>query len=111
MARASHTTVTIPASGTTSPAIDVGEFLVAGIVCPAALTSLAFTFQGAVSEDGPYRTLTNSSGTDLTVTVAPSDHVCIEPQTLAGTVWLKIVGGSAEAADREITLILHRREG
>ena len=109
MARASKTTVTI--AGTTSQAIDVGEHLVAGIVCPSALTGTSFTFTGALTEDGPYRSLVDSTGTNITVSVAADAHILIEPQTFAGVSWIKLVSGATEAADREITLVLHGREG
>ena len=111
MARASSTTVTIAESGTTSQAVDVGEWLIAGIVTPAALTGTALTFTGALEEGGTYRALVDSSGTPISVTVSADDHILIEPQTFAGVSWIKLVSGSAEAADREITLVLHRREG
>ena len=111
MARASSTTVTIASSGTTSQAIDVGEWLIAGIVTPAALTGVAFTFTGALTESGTYRPLVDSTGAAISVTVSADDHVLIEPQTFAGVSWIKLVSGSAEAAAREITLVLHKREG
>lgn len=111
MARASSTTVTIAEDGTTSQAIDVGEWLIAGIVTPAALDGIAFTFTGALTEDGTYRVLRDSSGTDIEVTVSTDDHILIEPQTFAGVSWVKLVSGATETADREITLVLHRREG
>ena len=111
MARASKTTVTIASSGTTSQAVDLGEWLVAGIVTPAALTGVAFTFTASASETGTYNACYDSTGTAISVTVAPSRHILIEPQTFAGAQWLKLVSGSTEAAAREITLVLHKREG
>lgn len=111
MARASSTTVTIASSGTTSSAIDLGEWLLAGIITPAALTGTAFTFTASDTEDGTYNTCYDSSGTAITVTAAASRHILLEPQTFAGGRWLKIVSGAAEAADRNITVVLHRREG
>lgn len=111
MARTSSTTVTIASSGTTSQAVDVGEWLIAGIVTPAALTGITMTFTGALTEGGTYRPLRDSSGTAISVTVSPDDHILIEPQTFAGVSWIKLVSGSTEAAAREITLVLHRREG
>ena len=77
MARASKTTVTIASSGTTSQAIDVGEWLIAGIVTPAALTGVAFTFTGALTEGGTYRPLVDSSGAAISVTVSADDHILI----------------------------------
>ena len=111
MARTSSTTVTIASSGTTSQAVDVGEWLIAGIVTPAALTGIAMTFTGALTEGGTYRPLRDSSGTAISVTVAASRHILVEPQTFAGARWLKLVSGTAEGAARTITLVLHKREG
>ena len=111
MARASSTTVTIAESGTTSGAVDLGEWLVAGIITPSALTGTAFTFTAADAEDGTYNACYDSSGNAISVTVAASRHILLEPQTFAGARWLKIVSGSTEAAARNITLVLHRREG
>ena len=113
MARASKSTVLIDisASTTVSSAVDLGEWLIAGIICPTDLTSVAFTFEAADAEDGTYRACYDASGNAISVTVAADRHVLLEPQTFAGASWLKLVAGSAEAADREITLVLHRREG
>lgn len=111
MARASSTTVTIAASGTTSQAVDLGEHLVAGIICPATLTGVALTFTASDAEDGTYQACYDASGNPISVTVAAGRHVLIEPQTFAGARWLKVVSGSTEAAAREITLVLHKREG
>lgn len=111
MARASSTTVTIASGQTTSQAIDVGEWLIAGIRTPAALTGTTMTFTGATKEAGTYLAIRDSAGTAISVTVSADDHIVIEPQTFAGVQWIKLVSGSSEAADREITLVLHKREG
>lgn len=111
MARASKTTVTIASAATTSQAVDLGEYLLAGIITPAALSGTSFTFTASTEQEGTYNGCYDSSGTAISVTAAASRHILIEPQTFAGAGWLKLVSGSAEGADREITLVLHRREG
>ena len=101
----------IEADGTTSGPVDLTEWLLAGFMLPDTFTGTALTFEAAPTEDGTYRSVTNSSGTAISVTVATDAHVLIEPQTFAGVRWLKIVSGSTEGADRTIGLVLHRREG
>lgn len=112
MARTSSTTVTIASGATTSAPVDVGEWLVAGIVTPAALTGTAFTFTASArAETGTYRTCFDAAGTAISVAAAADRHILIEPQTFAGAGWLKLVSNAAEAAAREVTVVLHRREG
>ncbi len=89
---------------TVSNAIDLFDAELEAIVTPAALTSTTFTFQA--SPDGiNFFQVTKEDGTPYSVTVAASKYLDIPPRTLSGVRWLKIVAGSAEAADRAITVL------
>lgn len=97
--------VTIANGQTVSNGVDLGELALVGMQLPSALTSVAITFQA--SHDGvTYAAITKIDGTAYTVTSAPSKYIIIPPADLAGARFLKVVGGSAEAADRNIILLL-----
>lgn len=96
---------TVASGATVSGALDLGELAVVGIVTPAAITSTAMTFQA--SADGvTYNQVTTRDGTVYSVTISASKHIVIPPADLCGIRYLKVVGGSAEGADRNITVLL-----
>jgi hypothetical protein len=98
-------TVTIANGQTTSDALDCINGTVVGILTPAALTGTAFTF--SVSADGvTYNTLYSDAGTAVSVTVAASRYIYLDPTVFAGVRYVKVISGSAEGAQRIITLVL-----
>lgn len=96
-------TATIAASGTKSNAIDlVGSDLIA-VITPSAFTGVALTFEG--SADGTtFVPLVDGAGAAVSVTVSTSDYVPL-PASVSTLRWVKVVSGSTEAAEREITLV------
>ncbi len=106
--------VTIATSTTVSSALDCDGMIVTGIACPAALTSTALTFQvaceptiGSVGDPVPvFRQLTDATGAAVTVTVAAAKHVALSPLVFAGFRQIKVVCGTAEEADRLLTVVM-----
>jgi hypothetical protein len=99
-------TVTIANGATVSNAIDLGEKAIVGIQLPSALTSTALTFTASDVIDGTYNPVTKIDGNAYSITVAAAKYIVISPVDLAGIRYLKLVAGSAEAAARDIILML-----
>jgi hypothetical protein len=102
-------TATIALSGTVSDAVALeGSMVPVGILTPAALTGTAMTFQGSL--DGvTYRAVNNVGGSALTITVAAAKAIGFDAGTatcLMAWKYIKLVSGSAEAAERAITVVL-----
>ena len=98
-------TVTIANGATVSSELRVGyRTSVVAIVTPAALTGTAVTFQGSV--DGSTFVPVYNEATQYSVNVSTSRYVALNRSVLSGLQSLKIVSGSAEAADRTIQVIL-----
>lgn len=98
------TEVTIASGATESTAAYLGGTRCVAIVTPSSITGTSLTLKG--SFDGVnYFDLYNSSGTKLTITASSSQWIALVPADLAGAAFLKVVSGSAEAAERTITLV------
>lgn len=97
-------TATITGSTTTSDAIQLNGFGIVGIMLPAALTSTVMTLTGS-QDDVTYTALYNTSGTQLSFTVAASRIVLFTPGDLIGLRYIKLVAGTSEGADRSIQVI------
>jgi hypothetical protein len=101
-------TIDISESTTVSTAVDTDGLLLAGIIFPAAMTGTAITFQVAsTNTNGTFKVLTETDGTDVSYTVSADKQVRVDPSGWAGVGAIKIVSGSAEAADRVINLVFH----
>lgn len=99
-------TVTIPSSGTTSNAIDIGGLTLKAIITPGTLTGTAIKITASDSLGGTYVPVYVAPGTsELSLTVAPSRLIAV-PYDVSGLRYIKIVSGSTEAAARTITLLL-----
>lgn len=96
-------TASIASGGTTSQPIGLQGNRLLAIQTPAALTGTALTFLASF-DDETYAPLYNSSGA-VSVTVAASRYIAVEPADFAGVEYLKVVSGSAEGAARSITLV------
>lgn len=96
--------ITIANSTTVSAAVDLAGTTLHGLILPAALTGVAMTFQMSDTLAGTYVAVQNLSGASHSVTVAASKFVPVDPNIFAGIRFLKLVSGSAEAADRTIIL-------
>lgn len=95
----------IAASGTKTAAIDLGGFVLCGILLPAAFTGTAITFEVSDAIAGTYVALkTTTSGSALSYTVAQGTFAAIDPKDFQGVRFLKIVSGSTEGSARTLKL-------
>ena len=108
-------TITIANNGTTTAAVDTGllsthsKTQLVGVTFPAAMTSTAMTFTAASTEAGTYTTLKEVGGAaNYSITVSASSRIPLDPRVFVACPFIKCVGGSAEGAER--TLTLHFRE-
>lgn len=94
----------IASSGTVSGAVDLGDMTLTGLIVPT-MTGTALTFQ--VSIDGTnFYVLHDYAKAAYTVTVDGTARAFyLLPATFAGWRFVKVVSGSAEGAERTITLI------
>lgn len=93
------------ASGTqTSGVITLNGFGMVGLILPAALTSTVMTFQGS-QDNTTFNALYNTSGTLLSIVIAPSRIVLFVPGDFVGLNYLKLILGTAEGADRIIKVV------
>ena len=92
-----------------SGAIHVGDFSDWGIIMPDTWTAANLTFQVCDTESGTYVDLYDSSGNEVSVTVAASRGITGLPDITQWS-WLKIRSGTAaaavnQAAERIIRLV------
>lgn len=101
------TTATIPISTTTSDVIDcVSKGPPAALQMPAAFTGTTVSFLCATTETGTFQALYDA-GANVSLTVAASKYVRLDPAIFYCIKYMKIVSGSSEAAEREIEVV-HR---
>lgn len=96
--------VTIANGQTTSDAASDDRATLVALVTPAALTGVALTF--SVSADGVnYATLYKDDGNAYSVTAAASRFIALDYAKFVGARFVKVVSGSAEAAQRTIVTV------
>lgn len=112
-ARQSSVTLTISADSNTV-AVDlyslfganVGETpKLIGVATPSALTSTSMTILVYDEVGGAYKTLTDADGVALTITVAASKYIYLEPIWFAGISKFQLEMGSKETANRVFTIV------
>lgn len=101
-------TATIATGATTSGAISLAGMKVFALSF-GTMTGTAMTFTASDSPEGTFRALYDDAGNAISLTIA-SDRVVgvtsnAASMALAGCNWIKLVSGSTEAAEREITLL------
>lgn len=105
------TLIDISASTTISEPVECDGMDLVAIQTPSAMTGTALTFQG--SADGvTYAAIYDDAGTAISVTSAASRYIMVGNtllKALRGLRFLKVVSGSAEAADRTIGLVFADR--
>ena len=85
----------IPASGTISPEVDLGQQTLVGIVMPATWTAASLTFQVSPDAGTTWVELYTYAGSELTLTVGASQFVAIDPTQWKGVYSLKVRSGTA----------------
>jgi len=98
--------ITISSGGTDSTSAEVDNFLLSGILFPATMTGTTISFKWSI-DNSTFVDVTETDGTAVSYTVTAGDVVRVDPSgwAFAGQGWLKVVSGSAEGADRAITLL------
>ena len=97
--------VTISSGQTASSSVDLlGRGLV-GMILPAAFTGATITFQMS-TDNSTFYAIYNTSNTQLSATVTQGRAYFFTPGDFIAARYLKLVSGSAEGADRTITLIM-----
>jgi len=99
-------TIDISENTTQSNAVNTDGMLLTGIVFPAAMTGTAVTFDFSVDGTNFYDVV-ETDGTEVSYTVTAGDVVRVDPSgwAFASSGFLRIVSGTAEAADRTIKFI------
>lgn len=108
------------AAGTTSTAVDLGGRTLIGIVTPSGLSGTTFTVQvptnysdgslNTVLASATFVTLTDETGTDVTITVSADDeHICFSSAMIAklrGVRYLRLAGSSNTATIVLVTAVI-----
>lgn len=90
--------------GTTSGAVSVNGKMITGIDLGPTLTGTALSISNSV--DGTnYRAAYDSTGTAVSWTVAGARYLKFDPPLL-GYISIKLISGSAEGADRTLTVVM-----
>ena len=102
--------VTIASGASQSEALDAREFIPTVLLTPAAWDAAAITFLVSERRDGTYLPLYDSFGAEVSVTVAVSRAIALDPTTFAGLRFFKLRSGTAgtpvnQTAARAITII------
>jgi len=112
--RAGYQSVTISASTSLGPAIDLSGQRLAAIQIPASWTAANLTFQigiGDTVDSATYFNMFDSGGNEYTVTAAASETLMIPFADFIGVRFLKIRSGTNgtpvnQAADRKLLVQL-----
>jgi hypothetical protein len=100
-----YLSVTIANNAQVSSAVDLGGYVLSGLILPATFTSTAITFQMGNETQGTYFDIYDSTNTQLSMTVTQGRSYLFQPSDFVGVRYLKIKSGSAEGGARTVTLI------
>ena len=109
MAYIDFQTATIPASGSLSAEVALGQKTLVGIIMPAAWTAASLTFQ-ATPDDINFSELYDGAGNVVTITAAAGQFLQIDPTKWRGITGIKVRSGTVaspvvQAASAVITLV------
>ena len=91
---------------TNSVGVNTDGMLLAGIIFPATMTGSTVTFDFA-TDNSTWVDVVETDGTEVSYTVSAGNIVRVDPSgwAFASSGYIRITSGSAEAADRKITLV------
>ena len=103
---AKNALIDVSGDASNSLGVNTDGMLLAGIIFPATMTGTAVTFDYSLDETTFYDVV-ETDGTEVSYTVSAGDVVRVDPSgwAFASSGYIRITSGSAEAADRKITLI------
>lgn len=97
--------VVIASSGTDSTIIEATSgWMFVGLLTPGTLTSTTLTFEVGTTS-GAMLPLHFNTGVQYGITSAASQRYLLEPTHFIGARFIRVVAGSAEAAERTLTFI------
>src|SRR5712692_5814070 len=102
--------VTISNGAALSPAVDLTQYSLVGLVMPSGWTAANLTFQGSADNNNFFDVY--DSGSEVNVgSAAASRYIVFNPTAFAGLRFLKVRSGTGatpvnQGADRIITLVL-----
>lgn len=100
--------VTIGVGETTSPIIDIRDYVVVGVVTPGALTSTTLKFEASPTRDGVFVPV-YADDTEVSLTVGADRMVGVTGESadaLSACQFLRLVVDTAEGGDRLFVLLL-----
>ena len=97
-------TIKITSGDTTSTSFAMGETIPCAFSFPA-MTGTSVTLYGS-TDNITFVPLADSTDNNYTITVSATAKIrTVNPQNLAGVQYIQLVSGSAEGADRTITVL------
>ena len=104
-------TATISTGTSLSPAVNLGGLRVFGLSMPAAWTTASMTFQTSYDNGVSWQNMYDVNGNEVSVTVAASRNIAIDPVLFSAVPMIKLRSGTAaspvnQAQDSLVTLIL-----
>lgn len=99
-------TVVISSGGTVSTEVDTEAFPLYAFIF-GTMTGVAMTFQSSTTSGGTYVAVNDNTGAAVSITIASNKAVSLTPTLLAQLSpyrYLKLVSGTAEGADRTISV-------
>lgn len=113
MATPSYAQTIIRAAGTTTDAIGLAGQTVVGFITPHVFASTTITFSMCDTIDGTYITIKDSSGSAVSFTVSTDGYYGFKYDQIGaflGVRFLKVIGGSSEAANTVVKLAVREIE-
>ena len=102
--------VTLSSGSSLSPGIDLDGLTLVGILMPSTWDGTAITFRASINGTAWFD-LYDAAGNEVTLSVAPSRYIQIDPRRFVGIRYLRIRSGTGSApvnqtASRVVQLIL-----
>lgn len=101
---AENVTVTIPASTTTSDALDLYGYTLCGFYVPSGMEGATIGFLTAPQSEASYAPMKDGAGSALSKTIAAGDYIYLDPAVFVGVRFLKLVASVTQSANRVITI-------
>lgn len=105
MAYEQHT-ATIAASSATSGEVDLEGGKLVGVIMPAAWDAATLSVQASTASGGTFADVYSSAGAQVSWTVAASQYIAIDPATVGGVEFVKLVSSATQTAQRDLTVIV-----
>jgi len=88
-----------------SSGVLIGGMTLCGIIMPAAWTAASLTLQMSIDNGATWTDVFDNDGTPISLTVAASRYVKLNPADFAGINFVRLVSSVNQAADRSIVIV------